>query len=237
MGNKIYKAAILQPSYLPWIGFFDQMNSADVFVIYDDVQYTKHDWRSRNKIKTEAGVKWLSVPVLTKGRIGQLINEAEINNRSPWRRKHIGSMQFAYSKAPYFNDHFPALISILKTGHELLIDLNIDLIRYINYALNLSCRIVYASELKIEGEKTERLVEICKALGANSYLTGDAAAEYLDIEKFERNDIAVEFHHYSHPVYPQQYGEFIPYLSVIDLIFNCGPESLDYITNKEEKLS
>jgi hypothetical protein len=227
-------AVILQPGYLPWIGFFDQMNSADVFVIYDDVQYTKHDWRSRNKIKTEAGIKWLSVPVLTKGRHGQLINEAEIKDRRLWQRKHVGSMQYAYSKAPYFKDHFPALKAILQNGHKLLMDLNMDLIRYIKNALNISSRIVYSSELKIDGEKTERLVEICKALGTNSYLTGDAAVNYLDIEQFKKNGIAVEFHQYSHPEYPQLHGEFIPYLSIIDLLFNCGPKSKDYLSLEED---
>lgn len=182
------------------------------------------------------GAKWLSVPVISKNKRCQLVNEAKIDYSGNWQRKHIGSIQYAYANAPYFKDHFPGLLSLLQKGHGKLIDLNMDLIRYFQRALNISCQIIYSSEIKVKGEKTEKLVSICQAIEANAYLTGDAATAYLDIELFRKNNIAVEFHQYSHPEYPQLYGKFVPYLSVIDLLFNCGPKSLDYLSCKKEKL-
>ena len=226
------KCVILQPGYLPWLGFFDQMNWADTFVIYDDVQYTKRDWRSRNRIKTQTGTQWLSVAVLSKNKRHQLINEAKIAYDKKWNHKHIESITMAYSSAKYFEKYFPSIKEILQKMHEYLVDLNMDLIKYLKDAIGIQTDIVYSSKLKAEGKNTERLVNICAELGAKEYLTGDAARDYLDEGLFERNGIKLKYHNYKYPLYPQLHGEFIPYLSVIDLLFNCGPESFDYITGK-----
>jgi hypothetical protein len=227
------KCTILQPGYLPWLGFFDQMAQSDVFVMYDDVQYTRRDWRSRNRIKTAKGVCWLTVPVKTRGRRYQLVNEARVDNSRPWQRKHVETIRGSYSNAPYFKRYFPQIKSILEKDPPLLMDLNLELIQYLRQVLNLKTKIIFSSTMDIQGNRTERLVKICKALGAREYLTGDAAASYLEMEMFDQHDIEVHFHKYEHPEYPQINGPFIPYLSAIDLVFNCGPESRSYIAGRE----
>lgn len=224
------KVVILQPGYLPWLGFFDQMNWADIFVIYDDVQYTKRDWRSRNRIKTPDGIQWLTVPVYTKQRRTQLINEVKINFDSDWQRSHVHAIKYNYSKAAYFEKYFPALEKILTTKYEYLIDLNMAVILYLQDVLRINADILRSNDLRVNGKGTERLVNICLKIGATEYLTGDAANQYLDTKAFIESGIKVAFHNYKHPIYPQLWNAFIPYLSVIDLLFNCGPRSLDYIT-------
>ena len=226
------KCVILQPGYLPWLGFFDQMARADVFVVYDDVQYTKRDWRSRNRIKTADGIRWLTVPVLSKGRRHQMIHEAKINTERDWIHKHLASIKMDYAHATYFRSYFLSLKNILGDDHTSLLNLNMNLITCLKEALGLQTDLVFSSELHVKGKGTERLVRICRELGADEYLTGDAAADYLDEELFRRNQIKVEYHCYEHPIYPQLHGEFVPYLSVIDLLFNCGPDSLDVVTGK-----
>lgn len=226
------KCVILQPGYLPWLGFFDQMARANVFVVYDDVQYTKRDWRSRNRIKTAHGIRWLTVPVLSKGRRNQMIREATINTERDWMHKHLASIKMAYAHASYFRSYFLSLKNILEGEHTSLLNLNMDLITYLKEVLGLKTDFVFSSELHVRGKGTERLVRICRELGADEYLTGDAAADYIDEELFHKNRVKVEYHRYKHPVYPQLHGEFVPYLSVIDLLFNCGPDSLNIIIGK-----
>lgn len=223
------RVVVLQPSYLPWLGYFDQMRRADVFVYYDDVQYDRGGWRNRNRIRTHQGWQWLTVPVKLKGRFGCLIRDAEIDNRTPWARKHLESVRQSYAKAPYSRDVLPLLESLLRRSWNGLSELNIDLTEKLANAIGLSVKTVRSSELGVEGSRSERLVGICKHLGATQYLTGDAAAAYLEHELFEREDIEVEYQNYRHPTYPQIHGEFTPFLSAVDLLFNCGPQSLDIL--------
>jgi hypothetical protein len=227
------KVVILQPGYLPWLGFFDQMYQSDVFIIYDDVQYDKHGWRNRNRIKTAQGVQWLTIPVLTTGREKPLIKEVMINNKIDWRRTHLKTIQQSYSRAPHFNHYLGIFEEIYAKEWQYLIDIDMAFINILMEKLGLKREIKYSSALGIAGQGTERIVNICRKLGATSYLTGDAAKNYLDEEAFSQNNIELKYHNYPHPVYNQLYGEFVPYLSIIDLLFNHGKDSLDILTHKK----
>jgi hypothetical protein len=220
--------AILQPSYLPWLGYFEQIDRSDVFVFYDDVQYDKHGWRNRNKIKTPKGWQWLTVPVYHN--FGQKIYEVKINNNIPWRRKHLKSLQANYARAPYYQTYIKFFEKVYSQHWEYLVDLNVYLIKQLCEFLGIkNTEFVHSRDLNIKGERTERLVKICQLFGADEYLTGDAAKNYLEEKKFQNANIKVIYQNYRHPVYPQLFGEFIPYLSVVDLLFNCGPKSLEII--------
>lgn len=227
------RVAILQPGYLPWLGFFDQMYKSDVFVIYDDVQYDKHGWRNRNRIKTAQGMQWLTVPVLTMGQDNPLVKEVLINNKVDWRRTHLKTIKQNYSRAPFLNTYFGMFEEIYSKEWKYLIDIDMTFIFTLMEELGLTTKIKFSSSLGIMGKSTQRVIDICLYLKASEYLSGDAAKDYLDESLFFQNDIKLEYHHYQHPVYNQLYGEFIPYLSVIDLLFNHGNESLDILTHNK----
>ncbi len=221
---------VLQPGYLPWLGFFDQMSRSDVFVYYDDVQFDKHGWRNRNRIKTPEGPQWLTVPVYHKGLGKPRILDIEINNETPWARKHLGSIRQHYAKAPFFSRYWPELEELLSKRWEKLVDLDIAVAWKMCSWLGIERQVVRSSELGIEGDRNERLLKICQHFQADRYLSGQAAQEYLDEGLFHRSGIKVEWHEYHHPVYFQQYGEFIPFLSALDLLLNVGEESRKIIT-------
>lgn len=225
--------AILQPGYIPWLGFFDQVRRSDVFVYYDDVQYDKHGWRNRNRIKSPKGPQWLTVPVLHKGMNKPLITEILIDNRSPWQRKHAGSIRQFYSDAPYIETYIPELESLFNQPWERLADLDIAVIELMCRWLGLKRQTVRSSELGIQGAQSERLAAICGHFGATRYLSGDSARDYLDLDRFQSRNIAVEWQQYLHPVYGQLHGEFVPYLSALDLLLNEGPESLNILSSQK----
>lgn len=216
---------VLQPGYLPWLGFFDQLHRADVFVYYDDVQYDKHGWRNRNRIKTQAGPTWLTVPVLHSGHGVQRILDVEIDARTAWQRKHVASIRQAYARAPYCDRYLSELEEVLQRKWERLVDLDIACVELLARWLGLKRQIERSSMLGIGGERSERLLNVCLHFGASRYVSGDAAQTYLDVALFERHGIAVEWQRFVHPVYPQLHGEFLPFLSALDLVFNCGDEA------------
>ncbi|HEV8227351.1 MAG TPA: WbqC family protein [Methylomirabilota bacterium] len=225
------RIVVLQPSYLPWLGYFDQLYKSDVFVLYDDVQYDKHGWRNRNRIKTDKGPLWLTVPVLTHGQGLPTNRDARIDTRQPWARKHLQALRVNYAKAPAFEEVFGALEPVLGRPWTYLIDLNRAVLETLCRLLGLTRLILLSSELDVPGQKSERLIGLCRALGAGRYLTGDAASDYLDETQFAAHAIRVEYHHYRHPVYAQLHGEFVPYLSVVDLLMNHGRESLGVLVD------
>ena len=227
------KIVVLQPGYLPWLGFFNQLFNSDVFVFYDDVQFDKHGWRNRNRIKAPNKLHWLTVPVFHTGQSKPRILEVEIDNRSPWARKHIKSIQQFYAKAPFLKHYLPELEDLLLRPWELLIDLDLAIIELMCTWLGLQRHTVQSSKLNIQSRGSERLLDLCKYFHSNCYLTGNAAENYLDIDLFTDNGVQVEWHNYQHPQYPQQHGEFIPYLSALDLILNCGDQSLSIINNSK----
>jgi hypothetical protein len=218
-------AVVLQPGYLPWLGFFDQLHRSDIFVYYDDVQYDKHGWRNRNRIKTQTGPLWLTVPVRHRGEGLPRIVDVEIDARIPWARKHVASIRQAYARAPFVARYLPALEEVLERKWERLVDLDIACAALIAQWFGLRRRVERSSTLGIEGSRSERLVNICEYFGATTYLSGDAAKGYLDVELFTQHGIQVEWQRYVHPAYPQLHGEFVPYLSALDLLLNCGDEA------------
>lgn len=225
-------AVIIQPSYLPWLGFFEQLWRSDVFVFYDDVQFDKNGWRNRNRIKTAQGIQWLSVPVHVA--LGEKINAVKIDNSTNWKKKQLRTIEIAYSKTPYFDKYFQIIETILLQDWCLLTDLNISLIKEISKVLGIERNILLSSEMNIsEGGKTGRLVNICKSLGADLFYEGSKGSSYVEEDVFLKNGIRVEYQNYDHPIYKQWYGDFIPYLSIIDLLFNHGPESLIILTRKK----
>ncbi len=217
--------AILQPGFLPWLGFFDQMWRSDYFVYYDDVQFDKHGWRNRNRIKTANGVAWLTVPVRHSGKHGQPILEVEIDNSKNWSRKLIANLTQSYARSPHCAPYLEKLAESLSLETHKLVDLDIRTTELLRHWLDIRTPILRASELGISGGQTDRLVSICKQLGADTYLSGNAAKDYLQHDLFDAAGISVVWQNYTHPIYPQLHGDFVPYLSAIDLILHLGPDS------------
>jgi hypothetical protein len=217
---------VLQPGYLPWLGFFDQMRRCDVFVYYDDAQFDKNGWRNRNRIQTAQGPLWLTVPVLQSGRMGQRLCEVEIEHTQPWGAKHLRAIQQSYAKAPYLSAYFPGLEALLKRDWRLLVDLDLAAVELMCRWFGLERRTLRASTLGIGGGRSERLLSICRYLGATRYLSGSAAKDYLDVGLFADAGIGVVWQDYSHPIYPQLHNPFVPFMSALDLLLNVGPGSL-----------
>jgi len=223
---------VLQPGYLPWLGFFDQMNRADIFVYYDDVQFDKHGWRNRNRVKSSKGPVWLTVPVIHSGLGTQPINQVAVDNRQKWARKHLETVRQLYARAPFAKRYLPELEEVL-IGREwqLLVDLDLAVTALMCRWIGLDRRIERSSCLEIDGSKSSRLLNLARHCGADRYLSGDSAQDYLDGPLFGGAGVAVEWQDYTHPVYAQQHGEFVPYLSALDLILNVGPDSLEVIAS------
>jgi len=220
--------AVHQPQYLPWIGYFDKMRRADVFCYLNDVQYKKNEWQNRNRIKTAQNWQWLTVPV--RYRFPEQINEVQINNTIRWNKKHLQALITNYNRAPYFKAYSSIFEDIFSKEWDFISELNIHLIERLKDALQLpEKKTIISSQLNLRDEPTDRLIDICKALGANTYLAGQGAAGYMDIALFEKNGLKVIMQDFTHPVYPQLFEEFQSHLSIVDLLFNCGPESLDII--------
>jgi len=221
---------ILQCGYIPWLGYFDQLDRADIFIIYDDTQYSKGTWRARNRIKTPQGPQWLTVPVVVNGF--PLIKDVKIDEHDNWAVKHLKSIKQNYSKAPFFADYFPVFSSVYERKWEYLVDLDVEFIMRIKEALGITTRVLFSSDLKCEGERTQRLIDMCLKLGATEFIEGAAGKSYLlgqGEEAFNKNGIKITYQEYHHPIYEQLYGDFISHLSVIDLLFNHGPASLEII--------
>lgn len=227
MGKTI---AIVQSNYIPWRGYFDLISQVDEFFLFDDLQYTRRDWRNRNKIKTANGLIWLTIPVAVKGKRYQKIQDTIISD-SEWGRNHWRSIAHNYSKAKYFShykDFFEALY--LNSNERLLSQVNHKFLTSICELLGLRTKLAWSSEYCLVEGKTERLIDLCKQAGATKYLSGPAAKAYLNEDLFAREGIAVSYMDYSkYPEYRQLYPPFEERLSVIDLIFNEGPDAINYM--------
>ncbi len=223
------RIAIMQPGYLPWLGFFELMCHCDLFVFLDDVQYTKRDWRNRNRIRTYNGWQWLTVPVFNRNKSGQLIRDVRINNYGSWQKQHFKALQIHYGKSKFSNLFLPEFENIYSKKWDKLLDLNVELILLLAEMLLIKIPWVFSSQLNIKSKKSERILEICKLLNADELYDSKAASDFLDLSLFEKEEISVKFQDFVHPVYDQVYKPFIPYMSVIDLLFNYGEKSLKVI--------
>lgn len=229
------RVGIHQPMYLPWLGLFDRIHRCDLFVLLDNVPYSKNYFLNRNKIKIKGGFTWLTVPVLTKGNFGQLIKDVEIDNTDKWKERHWKSIYFSYKKAAYFSKYADFFENIYNREWTKLAELNEELLNYISESLRIKTPIIRASTLNADGKKEELILNICKELKADEYLSGPDGKNYLNMELWEKNNIHVDFQQYVHPTYPQLFGDFIPNLSSIDLLFNCGKDGLEILTSGQPK--
>ena len=219
---------MIQSNYLPWRGYFDFINNVDVFVFYDDVQYTKGDWRNRNKIKTPTGSRWLTVPIFHR-KLSQKIYETEIDNSQKWQRTHRGLVHDNYINAPYLKHIEDILENTMSQESKTISELNARLISTICEYLDIKTVLRHSLEFAISGEKTERLIHLLKSVGATTYVSGPNAKAYLDENKFHDANIKLEYKSYRYASYPQQWGAFCGTVSIVDLIANCGPNSKMYI--------
>jgi hypothetical protein len=220
---------IHQPEFMPWLGFFDKLARSDVFVIYDDVQFEKNGFQNRNKILTAHGWKWLSVPIVHN--YPELIKDVKISG-TDWKKDHLNKITFSYKKAPYFEKYYPLIEDAISANHELLIDLNLHIIRNIANALGIKVKMIRSSEFSYEGkEKNEKLISICKSVGSDRYLVGSGGRSYTDEKMFSDAGIKLLWHDYNHPTYKQQFESFQPQMSTIDLLFNNGMKSKETILN------
>jgi hypothetical protein len=227
------KCVILQPSYVPWRGVFEQILKADVFVFLDDVSYDRRGWRNRNRIKHPGRAKWLSIPVFSKGtRMDRTpLCRIEIDWDQPWARKHRETLRHVYHKAPFYERYAARLDDFYGRHPRFLADLTIGLT--IDLAADLGItgtRFLRSSELRTGGEKTDRLLSILRPLGATHYITGPAARAYLEEEKFAEAGITIEYMTYEYQEYPQLHGDFDPQVSILDLILMTGESALGHIT-------
>ena len=213
-----------QPNYIPWIGYFDLIAQSDVWVWYDDVQYTKRDWRNRNLVAGEGEPVWLTIPVRTRGRYEQKILEVEIDRERPWEHKHLETLRHCYRDAPAFDPVFAIVRKSLEAGHERLADLTIELNEELCRFLGLRTRFLRSSGMEVQGDRQERLLEICRRLGAGVYLSGPAAQSYLTPEPFRREGLELRYIVYDYPPYERGGRPFIPRLSILDPLFWLGPE-------------
>lgn len=228
--NSLKKVLITQSNYIPWKGFFDSMAQVDVVVLYDDMQYTKRDWRNRNIIKTPQGLKWLTIPVEVKGKFFQRINETKISDKN-WKEVHLSQIKQNYSKSFCYKEVIEWIEKLyFNCNFEYLSQINRYFIENINNFLGLSVEIIGSEQFELAEDKTQRLLNICKELDATDYYSGPAAKAYMDESKFENENIRVNYIDYSGYVeYKQLNGAFEHGVSILDLIFNCGSESKNYL--------
>ena len=219
------RVAIHQPNYFPYLGYFHKMANCDVFVILDDVDFAKRSYTQRTKISTPTGEAWLTIPVLTKDRGEQRISDVEIDNTQPWARKHWRTLLHSYQQARHFSSYSDSLAGTYEGEHRWLAELNVSLIRRVADLLGVATPLVKASSLKVEGKRTDRIIDICRKLGADGYVSGKSGRDYMDEGKVAEANILLYYQDFQHPVYQQVHGEFKYYMSILDLLFNCGEKS------------
>jgi hypothetical protein len=224
-----------QPSYLPWLGYLDKLARADLFVVMDDMQYEAHNFQNRNRIKLNNGVHWLTVP-LFRGSQSDRIYDKRIDNggsaRQHWQRRTWMTLQHHYGRAPHFARYAAELEEVYARRWERLIDLDLHMLDLARRWFAITGPVLRASTLGLEGSKTDRIIDLCRKVGARAYLSGGGAScDYLDVEGLRKAGINVLWQRFAHPIYPQRYRGlgFVPRLGFLDLLFNCGPESRDIL--------
>ena len=229
---KNLKVFTRQPAYLPGLVFFDQLLQVDKYIIYDNVQYERRHWGNRNKIRTYQGEQWLTVPVIQKNKRSQTYAETLIDNNTHWAKDHWKAIYLNYAKAPFFKDYAPFFEDLYSQPFAHLLDLDLKIIEFIKQQLDIKTPLILASSLKTkknDENKTDRLAQMVKELGGNMYITSKGTKNYIDAKCMESYGIELLWHEFSHPIYQQFHGEFIPYMSAIDLLFNYGGRSIDII--------
>ena len=223
------KSAIIQSSFIPWKGYFDIIHTVDTFIFLEDVQYTKRDWRNRNKLKSPNGEIWISVPVIVASP-EQKIFETKIDYSTEWVEKIKKTIHHNYAASKFYSQYKDQILSLFDKKFETISEFNINATKKISSILGIKTKFINSLELATSGKKDDRLIEICKKIGADSYLSGPSAKDYISNTKFESARIELLYVDYlGYPEYSQLWGNFTHYVSIIDLIFNCGPEAPYYI--------
>lgn len=217
---------VMQPTYIPWVGYFDLIDLSDVFVFYNDVQFLKRSWQSRNQIKTINGTQFLTIPTLTTNR-DNLINEVKFCNDTHWAKKHLTSLFLSYKKSTYFEETFPFIEGLLMEEYEFFQDFNMGIIKEICAKIGISTPFVMSSDLtKTNAIKDHRLLEICLELNCDTYVSTPGSSDYIELINpegaFRNSQVQLLYHNYSPVTYPQNFGSFISHLSIVDLLFNVG---------------
>ena len=223
------RVAIIQSNYIPWKGYFDLLAYVDEFILLDSVQYTRRDWRNRNKIKTPNGSIWLSIPVKVKGKYTQTIENTAIAD-SRWKYHHLRTLELNYARSPYFNSTITNLRDWYNFETQYLSQMNEHLINQISDFLDLGTKIVNSRQMEFSSDKNQRLIDICKQVSADVYVTGMVSRNYLDENLFNKNSISVEWFDYEgYQEYPQLWGKFDHQVSILDAIFNCGNNAKKFL--------
>lgn len=221
------RIAIHQPHFLPWLGYLDKIDRADLFVVLDTVQFKKNEWQNRNKVRTSQGWQWLTVPV--RHNFGQTLNQVDINQDAEWRAKHLRAVKLHYGRAPYLDQYLDGLREIYQRSWERLADLNLAVIRWLLKAFGISTPIQLASEMRLRQEPTDRLIDICRAVGATHYLAGAGAHAYMNVPRFQESGVMLEVQEFKHPVYRQCYEPFLPGMAALDVLLTYGGEALQIL--------
>jgi hypothetical protein len=230
--------SINQPCYLPWLGYFHRIAVSDVHVLLDHVQFEKNSFVNRNKIRTQRGWSWLSVPVKTAGKFGKMpIHELEVANDRDWAEKHWQSIKLSYAKAPHFEEHADFFKNVYSTSWGKLLDLVCEINSYLLKLLEVRTPLHFSSQMKTAGRKSDLVLNLCLELKASVYLSGPLGRNYLHEDDFRRHGIRVKYDDYQHPRYTQAYSGFEPYMSAIDLLFNAGPCRSGLILNQKENVA
>ena len=230
--------SINQPAYLPWLGYFHRIAISDAHIVLDDVQFEKNSFTNRNKVRTHDGWCWLTVPIKTAGKFGDLaINQVEIASEKPWASKHWSTLRLNYSKAPFFDEHAHFLEALYRREWHKLTDLAREITDYLLNAFAVRTRLYFSSQIKVRGRKDELVLNLCRELGATVYLSGPLGRNYLREELFHDQGIAVRYHDYHHPTYSQVYSGFEPYMAALDLLLNAGPRSREIMTRDQELIA
>jgi len=220
---------------MPWLGYFDKIARSDAFVFLDNVQYKAREFQNRNKIRTKDGWMWLTVPVESKGMGRQIISDVKIDNQLHWAKEHLMSLKTSYGRSEYYGRYFPFFADIYARSWATLSGLNIEIIKYFLKELSIDTPVYFESTLDISSNKTGRIVDICTVLKADTYLSGSGARAYIEEGKFDEAGVKLLYQDYPHPVYRQQFtktnNDFIPYMSVVDLLFNEGPKSREILSS------
>ncbi len=229
--------SVHQPQYLPWLGFFDKIRQSDCFVYLDQVQYKEREYQNRNRVRTKEGWMWLTVPVKSTGLGRQCIRSVEVDNSSDWAKKHLASLEKCYNRAPFFKEHYQFLEEVYTTRWEKLVDLNIKITGYLLEQFKITTPVKMESSVGTTSLSTGRIIELCLALKADTYLSGTGGKDYLEEEKFSQAGIRLEYQQFAHPRYQQVYAatqdEFMPNMAAVDLLFNEGERSQSILLHRK----
>jgi len=218
-----------QPSYLPWLGLFHKIALADKFIFFNDVQYSKWDWSTRNKIKTPEGDAWLTIPVLSGGKHGQKFTEVKIDNTQKWKKKHLKTILLNYKRTPFYDKYYSFFEQLYEKEWEYLSDVNEYMLKWFLKELGINIEFLKATDFDFQSSKSDLILDMCKKLKADIFVFGKLGKGYANIDDFNNENIKTIFQEYIHPTYPQIHGNFISNLSILDLLFNCGPKSYEII--------